>query len=364
MSNREETSIRRSRLPPAPGPPRERHDAGYKSLFALPGLVRHLLALQADAWDQLLVWESGRKLDPRFVVPGLRRREGDLVWRFDLRGRPGESLCVWLEFQSTPDPLMAARMSVYAGLLQLDLLASERERPRAPRVLPLVLYNGRKPWRAARRHGDLLLAEPAALEEQQSWAAHQVLVVRDRRWRAPELARNWAAALFRLDSAADLAELDAELERLEGVLGGPEAEEMNIRFADWVQLQVWVRFGVTDYVTGRRIGQMRTGLGETIERILRDRTARAEERGVQKGVAQGLEQGIERGIERGLERGIERGQRELLLGQVRKLYGESAADRFAQALARWSDRGRLSQVAEWLITCRSFDELLEHLRTV
>ena len=129
---------------------------------------------------------------------------------------------------------------------------------------------------------------------------------------------------------------------------------MNIRFADWVQLQVWARFGVTDYVTGRRIGQMRTGLGETIERILRDRMAHAEERGVQKGVAQGLEQGI--------EQGIKREQRELLLGQVRKLYGESAADRFDQALARWSGRGRLSQVAEWLITCRSFDELLEHLR--
>ncbi len=157
---------------------------------------------------------------------------------------------------------------------------------------------------------------------------------------APALARNWAAALFRVDSAADLA----ELERLEGVLGGPEAEEMNIRFADWVQLQVWAHFGVTDYVAGRRIGQMRTGLGETIERILRDRMAHAEEQG--------------------LERGMERGQRELLLGQVRKLYGESAADRFAQALARWAGRDRLSQVAEWLITCRSFDELLEHLRTV
>jgi hypothetical protein len=56
-----------------------------------------------------------------------------------------------LEFQSTPDPWMALRLLVYAGLLWQHLVREQRLLPdgRLPPILPIVLYNGDARWRAA-----------------------------------------------------------------------------------------------------------------------------------------------------------------------------------------------------------------------
>jgi hypothetical protein len=54
-----------------------------------------------------------------------------------------------LAFQSTPDPWMALRLLVYAGLLWQPLVREQRLLPdgRLPPILPIVLYNGDARWR-------------------------------------------------------------------------------------------------------------------------------------------------------------------------------------------------------------------------
>lgn len=67
-----------------------------------------------------------------------------------------------LEHQSRADAYMALRMATYTGLLYQSLLRQKLIVGRLPPILPVVLYSGRRPWRA---HQDLAsLIEPSVVE--------------------------------------------------------------------------------------------------------------------------------------------------------------------------------------------------------
>ena len=63
-----------------------------------------------------------------------------------------------LEFQSAVDRSMAVRILTYAGLLHQKLIAEGalRERSALPPVLPVVIYNGRRPWTAVADVAELI----------------------------------------------------------------------------------------------------------------------------------------------------------------------------------------------------------------
>ena len=63
-----------------------------------------------------------------------------------------------LEFQSTVDRLMAARLITYNGVLYEDLHRAKEIGPDdpLPPVLPIVLYNGAEPWTAKTDLADLI----------------------------------------------------------------------------------------------------------------------------------------------------------------------------------------------------------------
>jgi predicted transposase/invertase (TIGR01784 family) len=111
-----------------------------------------------------LAQARARPLNTTFLTQSLQRKHADCIWEIPLGGHPGHSVFVLVEFQSSVDPTMAARMNSYAALLHLHLTDT---RPRArrwpPLLLPLVIYNGQPRWSAPIR-----LQEPPALP---SWPA-------------------------------------------------------------------------------------------------------------------------------------------------------------------------------------------------
>ena len=62
------------------------------------------------------------------------------------------------EFQSQDEPRMALRILTYTGLLYGELVRSGEVAAGEPLppVLPMVLYNGARPWQAAREMRDLV----------------------------------------------------------------------------------------------------------------------------------------------------------------------------------------------------------------
>ncbi len=131
--------------------PHQNDDASYKLLFSAPELVRDLiLGFVPDAWLHSLDYSTLEKMSDDYISDDLRRRADDVVWRIRADGE-WLYLYIVIEFQSTVDWWMAVRVMTYVGLLYQDLIRRHEVLPghRLPPVLPIVLYKGDAPWRAA-----------------------------------------------------------------------------------------------------------------------------------------------------------------------------------------------------------------------
>ncbi len=145
---------------------RGQHDPSYKQFFSYPEMVRDLLlGFVPLAWVASLDFATLERVNQTYISDDLRERADDVVWRVRFRG---EWLYVYLllEFQSTIDRFMAVRLLTYVGLLYQDLIKSGQipRRGLLPPVMPIVLYNGERTWKAATALSDLLPELPADLQ--------------------------------------------------------------------------------------------------------------------------------------------------------------------------------------------------------
>lgn len=112
----------------------------------------------AGPWLDDLDLDGMERLNARFHAETSERRDGDMIWRIPRRDGGDTWLVLLLEFQSTPDRWMALRAMVYAGLLWQHLVKEKQLPPdgRLPPILPVVLYNGDRPWAAPLALRDLV----------------------------------------------------------------------------------------------------------------------------------------------------------------------------------------------------------------
>jgi hypothetical protein len=150
------------------------------------------------------------RLNGKLHADSGERRESDLVWRIPRRDGGDAYAMLLLEFQSTPDPWMALRMLVYAGLLWQHLVREQRLLPdgRLPPILPVVLYNGDARWRASVELRDLIGA-PAASPLWRWQPQMRYHLIDEGSFRTEDLAalEGLPALLFRLENASDPAQL-------------------------------------------------------------------------------------------------------------------------------------------------------------
>jgi len=205
------------------------HDRGYKLLFSDPTLVEELLrGFLPGTWTDRLDFTTLERVGKSFVSDDLRERHSDLIWRLRLRGE-GEGwvyLYLLLEFQSTSDHFMALRLSTYVGLLLEEIVRKEKLKPgdRLPAVLPLVLYNGERRWRAPLRLESLFVPLPAPLRRYLPRLTYHLLDERRLDLKRPELEENPTAALFRFEFNETPEEVPALSRGIDELLpdGNPE----------------------------------------------------------------------------------------------------------------------------------------------
>jgi len=142
------------------------HDHSYRHLFARPQLIEELIReFVPEPWVKDLDFSTLERVNATYVSAGLKRSEGDMVWK--LRRRDGTPVYVYLliEFQSRNERFMAVRLMSYVASLYLDLIDRKELAPggRLPLVIPLVVYNGVRRWRAPLELSELIEpVEPAA----------------------------------------------------------------------------------------------------------------------------------------------------------------------------------------------------------
>lgn len=150
-------------------PLRDFADRALRQLLRYPQHLRSTLQRAIPALADGFDCERARLLEREFPLDDWRRRESDLLFLIPYRTAVGEQwalVCVLIEHQSKPDPLMPLRTLLYAVLFWEREWKNWHDQPK-PRptlrltpVLPIVFHTGPKTWGSNRELTDLL-GEPA-----------------------------------------------------------------------------------------------------------------------------------------------------------------------------------------------------------
>ena len=306
------------------------------------------------------------------------------MWRIRFRDDRWLYLVLLLEFQATVDPAMALRMLTYTALLYQRLYADGvlRDHGALPPVLPVVLYNGRRPWKAPVEMTDLVAAGSDLLAPYQPSQRYYLLDgarVAD----ADLPADNLVSVLIGLEKTRDGARLREVLRALSDLLRAQGDDHLTQAFVTW--LHQGLRFagplpsGEGDPLT--RLQETQTMLEENVREWTRELLEQGRAQGIEQGRAQGIEQGRAQGVEQGRAQGVEQGraqgveqgraqgieqgrheERALLCRQAARKFDAGAAEGLAAALAGVTDPDRLARVGDWIIECATASELLARVR--
>ena len=197
------------------------HDSGYKLLFSYSKMVEGLLrGFVRQGWVEDLDFTTLERVNESFTSDGLEQRHADMVWRLRSKseGKGWFYVFFLLEFQSTSDPFMAVRLLTYVSLLYSGLVRANAVtlKEGLPAVVSVVLYNGKRPWKAPIDLASLYRSVPPGCIP---YLPQLTYILIDETRLSPEelsLAGNRVASLFRVETLKreDLPALKAELVRL------------------------------------------------------------------------------------------------------------------------------------------------------
>ena len=341
-------------------------------------MVRDLLeGFAAREWSGDLDFATLVPLSADYVSEDLQRRHGDLVWKVRFRDR-WLYLMLLLEFQTTVERTMAVRMLAYTALLYQRLIAEgELSADGAlPPVLPIVIYNGRRPWTAASDVAALVASSDPVLSPYQP--SQRYFLLDEGRAAREGLPRdNLVSALIALETNRGRERLPALLKTLIGLLRERRDDDLKRAFEAWVwQVLLARRFRGKVPESLPRLEEVQTMLEETVREWTADWVAEGREQGVEQGREQGLEQGREQGLEQGREQGLEQGreqgleqgleqgraeERALLCRLAARKFDAATGERLSAALADVTDADRLAEVGDWIIECGTEVELFARL---
>ncbi len=136
-----------------------KHDEGYKAILSDAANFLHLLRKYFASVPWIAELLSGNvelaRIDNSFITKEFRRMDSDLIYKLR-KGGTDIYFYTLLELQSKVDYTMPFRLLRYMVELLNDIFQKtdkkERERKdfRLPAVVPLVLYDGNRPWTASK----------------------------------------------------------------------------------------------------------------------------------------------------------------------------------------------------------------------
>lgn len=304
------------------------HDQGYKRLFSHPQTVAELMrGFLPPAWVERLDFSTLERVGNGFISDDLRERQSDVIWRLRWKGEGGDwfYLYLLLEFQSTSYPFMAARMLTYVSLLIEEIIRKEKLKPgaRIPVVLPVVLYNGKRPWRAPLDLASLFVEVPESLRRHLPRLRYLVLDENRLDLARPGLSRNTIASLFRIETCEEPRELPRLTSELSTLL--PRDEEPELRRT----ITIWVLSVLRRIFPGVIIP-------ETVD--LEDTPM--------------LEETMREWSKKNRQEGI----REVLLRQLERRFGPLPEEK-RRGVEAITSRARLNRLADRILTARSLDEM-------
>ena len=353
-----------------------RPDPTYKTIFAdrfmVEELMRWLVAEVHGARELVdaLDFSGLERMQEQSVTTGgdaLHGYANDIVWRAPFHGRredeAGEGwlyLVMMLEFQSEVDYLMALRVRNYVDNFHMERWRGKRFRSldRLAPVLPIVVYRGESRWTASARVIDLVTPGATGVGEGDGGAGSRAsalyagdgyLLLDTLRVGAEDLPDDNAAALLAGLENQWPERIGAQLVALRRRLDAPELAPLWEVMLRWTQ-HLGSRRNRLDLVGAVDMAEIeRMHESGELEGYFAARLRAWQDEYRAEGRAEGIEQGLEQGLA---------AERELLCRQAARKFDAGVAERLAGVLAPIDDTGRLAQVGDWIIDCRTGTELI------
>jgi hypothetical protein len=282
MPSRKKTRKKRKQTKPIP-----EHDKSYKKLFSHPQMIQDLLqGFVSEPWVAQLDFSTLETMKDSFVSDDWRERHDDIIWRVRW-GKKWLYIYLLIEFQSTIDQFMAVRIMVYIGLLYQYLIETQKLKAtdKLPPVLPLVIYNGSKRWKAAQDISELIETVPGGLEKYRPHLRY--LLIDEGTYGDSQLApliKNLVAAIIRLENTRTrkneeevAISIQKVLVLLMDLLKGPEFAPLRRDIVTWL-LRVLLPKNVPNIPIPEvvELQEMNTMLYETIQNWYKEAEARGE----------------------------------------------------------------------------------------
>jgi hypothetical protein len=272
----------------------EDHDGSYRLLFSHPRMIGDLLrGFVREDWIERIDLHTLEKCGEVQIGDRLDRREEDLVWRSCWLG-DRSPVYLLLEFQSSVDPHMAVRNMTYLGLRYEDLIRRRELSPagRLPILVPVVLYNGKRGWTAAREVAETIEAVPHSADRYVPRLRY--LLVDGLREPLMETAGNLVALLFALERSRNHEEIDREVAQLAEALRGPEDRELRRAFTAFLRYSLLpARFPGARIPAIQDLEEVRPMLRETVTEWTHQWLAEGRQQGQQQGEARLLTRLVE-----------------------------------------------------------------------
>lgn len=343
------------------------HDPAYKLLYSHPRMAADLLrGFLPDSPEAGFDFGTLEPVPASHVGRGLKRREGDLMWRLRARAAPGDGwvhVLVLLEFQSRVDTHMALRAITYTGLALEGFVrrgqgSREDARSTVPRsslppVISIVVYNGTRRWTAPLDVSALFAPAPPVLARLRPSNLYVLLDMC--KADVGGVPGDNAVGLHIALERATLEEAQPVLPRLSEALAGPEHLGLRAAFAEWLRRSWAEEYGVLkdlDDKSRRELDRM-VAQGE-VEAMGSLAVERWREREAQIH-AQGRVEGRTEGVEF---------ERRLLARQASRRFGAGPGERLSALLAGISEPEQLAAVGDAVIDSKTGAELLTAARRI
>lgn len=213
------------------------HDTGYKYLLSHAESMLDLLRNFVDApWVRQMDLASLVRLDKTFIQHDFRKKEADLIYQLRLNGETPHWLLL-VEMQSSVDRMMPYRLLLYMTEMWRDHHRQMNRHGEAaasfPQIIPIVLYNGRRPWTTSTTFQGMLHDFPYAVDPR--LLDFEYILIDITRYNRFELLQqdSLMAAIFMMEQSRQQQEIIQNLHLLAEKIRGWEVSRYRL-FSRWV----------------------------------------------------------------------------------------------------------------------------------
>jgi hypothetical protein len=272
-------------------------DHHYHKLFSKPETITDLIKTIQPQLLAELDLASLTHISGEFLSADMRARRSDVIWKVRWRNHDDCWLYVYLllEFKSRQERFCILQVLEYLVLAYQDLVSKKQLSPnnKLPPILPIVLYNGDKPWQQPKNLGELIENGPTFF--QPFAPTFNLFVIDENDYQdAPLEANNLVSAIFKFENAG--------LEALPQVLQAMSAwfhSHENQALKD--DLTTWLKYCLKNVLDADTLNVIYTfeDLSPMFATRYQENLAKFQHDALLQGIEQGIEQGLERGLIQG-----------------------------------------------------------------